>query len=372
MQHDPKCSTIQRKEDQIEECVDLVVVDLFCGAGGFSTGVDLSGHSVDLAFDTDPHMLSLHHLNFPKAKHVLMKLGGKVDTFGSALLGYVGGRPWHLHGSPPCQSFSIANRMNGNYSEIGDDERCNLSYWYLDLVQWVNTSSNPPKSWSMEQVPTARKFVEERHPWLKEALHYDVFGWEFGAPTLRRRMFKGGGWGFAPTHARPSKRTRDSFAFNLPCVADVIPPPYDLPATKVAIRGAKNNFSKVKGELKNRKVRSELGENLRTFDRPCYSILASQALQVWTHDDVQEDSTILWQKRGTLSPDDAKRIQGFPAAYQIEVTETKLVSYPSISAVLSDTPDPIITRKIAAKHKTKAIGNSVVPLIAMNLFQNLA
>lgn len=351
---------------------DFIVIDLFCGAGGFSAGVHQSGNRVALAIDADAHMLSLHHMNNPDTKHVLMELGGDVAEFGSHLLNFVGTRTWHLHGSPPCQSFSIANRMNGNYKEIGDDKRCNLSYWFLDLVRWVQESDFPPRSWSMEQVPTAKKFVEERHPWVRQEpnVHYDVYGWQFGAPTLRRRMFKGSGWTLVPIHIQTGKRKRGENP-QMPCVADLIQPPYDLPASKVAIRGAKNNFSKVKGELKNRKVRSELGENLRTFEEPCYSILASQALQVWTRDDVQEDSTILWRKRGNLCADDAKLIQGFPPSYKVEVPSTQLVAYPSMKALLEGQPDPVKTLKIAGKHKVKAIGNSVVPMISANLFQNL-
>ena len=143
----------------------LLVVDLFCGAGGFSAGVHMSGGTVLVAVDSDPNMLALHHHNFPRTKHVLMKLGqAPVADFGQALLATVNGRPWHLHGSPPCQSFSIAYRRDGH--QTGDDERTNLTFWYLELVQWLRTQPNAPCSWSMEQVPTALKRIRQEFPIL--------------------------------------------------------------------------------------------------------------------------------------------------------------------------------------------------------------
>jgi len=66
---------VRMEENAVPEDRDLVVVDLFCGAGGFSAGVHMSGREVVLAIDNNPHMLSLHQVNFGKAKHVLMALG---------------------------------------------------------------------------------------------------------------------------------------------------------------------------------------------------------------------------------------------------------------------------------------------------------
>ena len=103
----------------------------------------MAGGTVVLAVDNNATMLSLHHHNFPEAKHVQMELGGDVSKFAGSVLGLVGGRPWHLHGSPPCQSFSIAYRRGGH--ETGDDARTNLTLWYLRLVETVKAGAHPQR-----------------------------------------------------------------------------------------------------------------------------------------------------------------------------------------------------------------------------------
>jgi site-specific DNA-cytosine methylase len=364
---------------------DLIVVDLFCGAGGFSQGAHLSGRTtVALAVDSDPHMLSLHHFNFPGAKHVLASLGGDKDEFVAALLAFVDGRPWHLHGSPPCQSFSIANRSGGHQTG-GDDERSNLTFWFLEVVALVTaaTAPNPPASWSMEQVPTALKQIRRAFPHLNpEADEYDaavqqrvVYGWEFGAPTLRKRVFLGEGWTLTPAFRKQKKRKRAREPVQTlptPSHPDLGIPwvlaEFGLSASMVAIRGTRNyDYRNIKkGETKNRKVDSPGGAGLRTFEVECYAMVASQSLSVWTKDGpMRADGTIEWRKRRAMTPDEAKRIQGFPDSYTIEVTKTSLVAYESIAA---QEPLPVVERTICEGHKIRAIGNAVIPRIAYELF----
>ena len=363
----------------------VVVVDLFCGAGGFSAGVHMSGCDVVLAIDSNPNMLSLHHHNFPSARHVLTELGHEaVEVFGQRLLDFVGGRPWHLHGSPPCQSFSIAYRTGGH--QTGGDDRTNLTFWYLELVNWLRGQPNAPRSWSMEQVPTALKSIRASVPWIEAVTVRVAHGWEFGAPTLRKRAFVGEGWTLKAPFRKSVKRPcgGDDTAPTLPTPAH---PELGLPATlqefglepsKVAVRGTRNydytGYSRrfigplPQGKVRNHKVDSTLGEGLRPFSVPCYAMVASTTLTLWTHDGpaCRWDGTVKWRERRKLTPDEAKRIQGFPDSYQIqEVQETSLVAYGSIEAA---EPMPVQKHKLSEGHKTRAIGNSVIPLISAHMF----
>lgn len=347
-------------------------------------------HKVTLAVDADAHMLSLHHHNFPECKHICAKLGVTdsyqyAAKFGQALLKFMDGKPWHLHGSPPCQSFSIAHRRGGH--QTGGDERTNLTFWFLDLVDWLRSEENAPISWSMEQVPTALKLIREQKPWIDTVTCVTAFGWQFGAPTLRKRLFLGEGWELNPVFRNAKKRNVDGVPTSLPPPTPSHPElgiphvltTFRLPATHVAVRGTRNydytgyNHSFIgplnKNKQRNHRVDSAKGEGLRDFTKPCYAMVASQGLAIWTHDGPEVDGEIEWRKRRMLTHDEAKTIQGFPSWYEIQhVVRTELVAYESVFGAAL----PVVARPISNTHKIRAIGNSVCPRISGAMFGCLA
>ena len=135
-----------------------VFYSLFCGGGGFSAGAKMEGCEVVLAVDSNKKMLAAHASNFPESTHLLYEIGSEdVATFALKLRAYVEahlgkGEAWHLHGSPSCQTFSVANTRGINGSPA--DPRTNLTFYFLDLVLAL-----APKSWSFENVPAALKHV---------------------------------------------------------------------------------------------------------------------------------------------------------------------------------------------------------------------
>ena len=46
----------------------LNVIDLFCGAGGFSWGFYHSGYNLELAIDNDPIVCETYNFNFTDSK----------------------------------------------------------------------------------------------------------------------------------------------------------------------------------------------------------------------------------------------------------------------------------------------------------------
>ena len=47
-----------------------LIVDLFAGGGGASTGIELAtGRHVDIAVNHDPEAVAMHEMNHPQAKH---------------------------------------------------------------------------------------------------------------------------------------------------------------------------------------------------------------------------------------------------------------------------------------------------------------
>ncbi|MHA2020463.1 MAG: DNA cytosine methyltransferase, partial [Candidatus Thorarchaeota archaeon] len=80
----------------------MKVLDLFSGAGGFSSGfVRMSG--THLAVDIDPVALETYSLNYPAAK-TLQKDAGILHSI--ELERELGGAPDIIMASPPCEEFS--------------------------------------------------------------------------------------------------------------------------------------------------------------------------------------------------------------------------------------------------------------------------
>lgn len=85
-----------------------VAVDLFCGAGGLSLGLQQAGFEVAVAVDNDERCLATHQANFPgrvlkmdladpEQVNKLVKLLSDIEIA-------------VLAGGPPCQPFSRAGR----------------------------------------------------------------------------------------------------------------------------------------------------------------------------------------------------------------------------------------------------------------------
>ena len=162
----------------------VVVVDLFCGMGGFTQGAIDAGAQVILSVDVWEEACKVHEANHPGTRIDCIELGDP-DWY-KVLLRFL--KPYrrnfhiHLHGSPPCQALSIASRHD-------PEDGMEMVRWYLDLVKSVM-----PDSWSMENVVTVRKRLPEGTP------NVILNSADFGVPQTRRRCYAGSGWVAETTH----------------------------------------------------------------------------------------------------------------------------------------------------------------------------
>ena len=157
---------------------NIEVLDLFCGAGGFSSGFKNRGFSVT-GVDINPHSSEIFAIN---------TIGNFIQK--DLLTEHVEGSYRIILGGPPCRPFSSVNlRKRGE-----DHPNYPLVARYFDHI-----SSIRPDLFFMENVPPVRRYpvfldsVErirnEGYYVEYEIIHYA----DFGAATKRRRLIVFGG-----------------------------------------------------------------------------------------------------------------------------------------------------------------------------------
>ena len=67
----------------------MYVIDLFCGAGGFSYGASQSGANIAIVIDTWEDALQVHKDNHSKTIHLNMQLGGNIKKMTEYILSYL-------------------------------------------------------------------------------------------------------------------------------------------------------------------------------------------------------------------------------------------------------------------------------------------
>lgn len=156
-------------------------IDLFAGGGGASCGLNQAGFDVVLAIEKDKTIAAVHHQN-----HLLTNLNIE-DVRNFDFRPYSG--IYHIHGSPPCQAFSVATSTEAKKKRLAKGEG--------DLIlEWVRAiKETRPRTASMENVRGAAKSLGFRQAcqklWeLGYWLNWEVLNAaDFGVPQTRKRLF---------------------------------------------------------------------------------------------------------------------------------------------------------------------------------------
>ncbi len=172
-----------------------VAVDLFCGAGGLSQGLEDAGYVVALAIDSDRSALKTHQHNLPGV--ALLKDLSQADHINAVVRMLEGIEVDLIAGGPPCQPFSRAGRSKiRSLVEQGvrdsRDRRAELWRSFLEVIDRVR-----PKAVLMENVPdmalgddllTIRMITMQLSSigYFAEARLLDA--WRYGVPQHRQRM----------------------------------------------------------------------------------------------------------------------------------------------------------------------------------------
>ncbi|WP_339878332.1 DNA cytosine methyltransferase [Pseudidiomarina gelatinasegens] len=217
---------------------ELVAVDLFAGAGGFSLAAILAGFSIDFSIENDKFAIQTYKNNILR-----MKGGENTLVFDRSILEccpktikeqrFKDKSCDLLLGGPPCQGFS-AHRILG--AGVGDP-RNELILAYFDFVRALQ-----PRVFLMENVPGIlwerhKPYIEKFYSEAKKAGYhlYDpavLDARDFGLPQRRKRVFILGvkkseyepdfAWPPEPTHSDPKKPVIGRSLW-IPCV-DVFRP----------------------------------------------------------------------------------------------------------------------------------------------------
>jgi len=185
----------------------LTFIDLFCGCGGLSYGLEMAGHDCLLGVDMEPAAIASFKLNHPKAQGWngdIKKLDAKT------LKALIGTRSVDMVvGGPPCQGFSTVGRG------VVEDERNQLFREFVRVVKVTTPKvilfENVTGLVAKKNAPILAKIFDqfERLGYTMEARVMSAE--EYGVPEMRRRTIimgvKGGECLFPkPTHGVRGKK----------------------------------------------------------------------------------------------------------------------------------------------------------------------
>lgn len=164
-----------------------VAIDLFCGAGGMSLGMERAGFDIALAVDYDGYHVATHERNFPYGK---VKCASVQDLDGRAIRQLSGctGDIDLIFGGPPCQGFSNMGLRDTH------DPRNTLVFHFARLVDELH-----PKAFVMENVTGLNMgatravfdaFLDKVSSRYSVTLPVQVLNAiDFGVPQARKRLF---------------------------------------------------------------------------------------------------------------------------------------------------------------------------------------
>lgn len=159
----------------------ISAVDLFCGVGGLTYGLEKSGINVNLGIDIDPACAYPYSAN-NKARFLLKSVDDVKST--DLMKAFEGSDLKLLAGCAPCQTFSSYNQKADS-----SDKR-----WWLLLQFSRLIEETEPELVTMENVPRLiyqdvfKKFVEELERNRYHVNYQIVNCAEYGLPQNRNRL----------------------------------------------------------------------------------------------------------------------------------------------------------------------------------------
>ena len=257
-------------------------IDLFCGAGGLSLGLEEAGFSVVSAADSDPTSTETHSSNMQS----LTWTGDLADPtdFLNHLDAWGIDNIELLAGGPPCQPFSRAG-----IPKIGDlvrrgrrhsrDERADLWWSFFSIVDRLKPSAvlfeNVPDFARAQGGALLTSLISELRS-RSYGVTVDVLdAWRYRVPQHRSRLFVvafAGNRGFEWPRPRGRRPTVWQAIGDLPVVAPGTreeEQPYHGPPHSVIARWARRGLRGPESRI----IRDHVTRSVRTDDAQIYALL---------------------------------------------------------------------------------------------------
>lgn len=165
-------------------------VDLFCGCGGISAGLQLAGYEVVAGLDVEKHYIATFAHNFPNAHTITDSIVELSPADFASRIGIEPGELDLLAGGPPCQGFSKNVPRRHRYL---DDPKNLLVQSFLKYAEYLR-----PRVILMENVAEMKngfdgQYTDEVVTRLEAAgysvAHAVLNAADYGVPQRRRRAF---------------------------------------------------------------------------------------------------------------------------------------------------------------------------------------
>lgn len=164
---------------------DVLGIDLFCGAGGMSTGAQLSGINVRFAVEIDSNAIKTFKSNHPET----VLIHKNVKDVSSKDMPIIGNELKVLFGGPPCQGFSTSNQKNRSTT--------NPNNWLFEEYLRIVKETKP--DWVVFE--NVKGLIETENGYFLEKVldgfkqagyatsHFVLNSADYGVPQRRNRLF---------------------------------------------------------------------------------------------------------------------------------------------------------------------------------------
>lgn len=220
--------------------VKFTVIDLFCGAGGFSEGFEQMGFDVVSGVDNWNPAVETHKLNYPKAEVIKADL---MEIEPSALP-----KADVIMGGPPCVEFSGSKR--GGSGDVEKGMMLILRFFYFVYKM-------RPRWWIMENVPRLLQTLPPSVPLRRIGINKTgrfhiprrviLNSADYGTPQKRLRLISGKYPLPRQTHNEQSMMTLSGDRLEqwvtMRTVMETLPNPLGRPRTNSVVKDPNYNLS---------------------------------------------------------------------------------------------------------------------------------
>ena len=166
----------------------LKLLDLFSGAGGLSSGLEMAGFQPIGAIEINPQYAETYKLNHGLTDVFVGDVKAITKSDLRKRLGVASGEVSLVAGGPPCQGFSI----NAPIRSL-DDQRNHLFKDFMNVVMELKPRAvlieNVPGMVSLGQGTVVQQIYKELESYGYCVNHKILFSGHYGVPQIRYRMF---------------------------------------------------------------------------------------------------------------------------------------------------------------------------------------